>query len=273
FTSASYPDVSLKDITLEHINVFLDSVVKFKDRNEEEKIMKSASLLRNIQSIRAFFKFLILSDIIERDVSQLIETPKLEQNLPDILENNEVFAMMDSIKSNDFIGFRNRLTIELLYATGLRVSEFINLKLENINIKEEYLDIIGKGDKERFIPIAKKVLDDLLVYINKYRNSRPIKPKYKDYVFLSYKRGEKMTRQFVNKMLNETAIAARITKKIHPHILRHSFATELIRSGASLIAVKEMMGHASVRSTEIYINLKTEDLKKTLQNYHPFYKE
>ncbi len=272
FLNENHPNLPPNDITLPHINEFLDIVIAFKGRSGEEKIMRASSLTRVIQSLRAFFKYLIFVDAIEKDVSGLITTPKMDKKLPDILEQNEIFAMMDTLDISTYFGFRNYLTIELLYATGLRVSEFINLKLENINFKEEYLDIIGKGDKERLIPIASKVLNDLSIYIDTFRSTRPISQKYKDFVFLSHKRGTKMTRQFINKMLNEVALQTGIQKKIHPHILRHSFATELIRSGASLIAIKEMMGHASITSTEIYINLKTDDLKQTLQKYHPFYK-
>lgn len=271
FLETNYPNIEPKDITPQIINAFLDTIIVFTGHNDEEKILKATSLTRIIQSLRAFFKYLIITDVLDKDVSQLIITPKAEQKLPVILEEEEIFAMMDAVGTSTGYGFRNYLTIEFLYSTGLRVSEFINLKLENINAKEEYLDIIGKGDKERYVPIAKKVLEDLMFYIDNYRNKINIKPQYKDFVFISERRKAKMTRQAVNKMLNETALAAGINKKIHPHILRHSFATELIRSGANLIAVKEMMGHASVRSTEIYVNLNTEDLKETLQKYHPFY--
>ncbi|MBO6118469.1 MAG: tyrosine-type recombinase/integrase [Bacteroidales bacterium] len=271
FLKDNYPDISPKEITPQIINGFLDSIILFTDRSEEERLLKATSLTRIIQSIRAFFRFLILTDVIDKDVSQLIITPKAEIKLPVILEQSEIFAMMDAVDTSTGFGVRNRLTIEFLYATGLRVSEFVNLKTENINLKDEYLDIIGKGNKERYVPVAKKVLDDLTYYTDNYRSKIDIKPKDRDYVFISERRKGKMTRQAVNKMLNETALKAGITKKIHPHILRHSFATELIRSGASLIAVKEMMGHASVRSTEIYVNLNTKDLKETLQKYHPFY--
>ncbi|MGP1515452.1 MAG: tyrosine-type recombinase/integrase [Bacteroidales bacterium] len=299
FVNLNYPGITPKDITLQIINKFLDTIVIINKNNfshksknlskqlneptitltkktqredgEEEQLLKATSLTRIIQSLRAFFKYLVLIDAIDKDISQLIITPKLEQKLPIVLDKEEIFKMINHIDANNYIGFRNRLTIKMLYATGLRVSEFINLKLENINVKEEFLDIIGKGNKERYVPIARSVLKDLLIYINEYRNTRPINYKYKDYIFLSHKRGEKMTRQFINKLLNETATAVGITKNIHPHTLRHSFATELIRSGASLIAVKEMMGHASICSTEIYINLKTKDLKETLEKYHPFY--
>ncbi len=286
FINTSYPNIEAKQITPKIINTFIDVIIKINKtrknntpsttsnispNKQEEIILKATTLTRIIQSLRAFFKYLTLIDVIKKDVSKLIITPKLEQKLPTILENNEIFTMIDSIDSSTYFGFRNKVIIKVLYATGLRVSELVNLKLENINIKQEYLDIIGKGDKERYIPIAKNVLNDLLKYISEYRSVNKIDYKSKDYVFLSSKFGKKLTRQFINKMLNDVALQSGIKKKIHPHTIRHSFATELIRAGASLVAVKEMMGHKSLRSTEIYINLKTEDLKKDLEQYHPIY--
>ena len=272
FLDKNYPSILPEDISVQIINEFIESIIKFKGKNEEERLLKSASVTRIIQSLRAFFKFLTIYGVLDKDISQLVLTPKTDNKLPVVLEQEEIFKMMDCVEKNTHHGFRNYLTIEFLYATGLRVSEFINLKLENINFKNEYLDIIGKGDKERFVPVASKVIKDLRFYIEKLRANIDIRPEYKDYVFISEKRRGKMTRQFINKMLNETAVKAGITKKIHPHILRHSFATELIRCNANIIAVKEMMGHASVASTEIYINLNNKDLRNTLEHYHPLYK-
>lgn len=273
FIEQSYKDLEPKKIELTHINKFIESISIFKGRNKEEKLLKATSQTRIIQSLRAFFKYMVITDTIDKDISKLIITPKQEQKLPVVLDNEEIMQIINSIDVSDFKGFRNRLTVEFLYATGLRVSEFVNLKLENIKFKEEYLDIIGKGNKERFVPIATKVVKDLEIYITQYRNNISINPKSRDYVFVSQKQGKKLTRQFINKMLNEVTLQTGINKKIHPHTLRHSFATELIRSGANLMAVKEMMGHATIRSTEVYINLKTQDLQETLQKYHPFYQD
>ncbi len=273
FLSTEYPDKEFSDITPQIIDEFLQTILVFKDRNEEEKLLKATSQTRIIQSLRAFFKFLVFNDVLQKDISKLVITPKLEQKLPVILEEEEIFAMMNAIDTSTGYGYRNWLSIEFLYATGLRVSEFINLKLDNINFKQEYLDIIGKGDKERFVPIAANVLNDLKNYIKNYRSKVNIQSQSRDYVFVSHTRGSEMTRQAINKMLNEAALKAGIKKKIHPHILRHSFATELIRNGANLVAVKEMLGHSCITATEIYINLKTDDLRHTLQYQHPFYEK
>ncbi|MCQ2326219.1 MAG: tyrosine-type recombinase/integrase [Bacteroidales bacterium] len=268
-----YPNTVIQDITVKMLDEFVSNMVKTKTHNEEDILLKSTSQIRIIQGIRAFFKYLLLQDIIEKNPAELITTPKQEHKLPEVLEREEIQAMINSIDASTLAGFRNKLTINFLYATGLRVSEFVNLKLSEVNFKEEILDIIGKGNKERYIPVAKSVLDDLEFYIKHYRTEQKISKESENFIFLSERQGKPLTRQFIFKMLRETAQKAGIKKNVHPHILRHSFATELIRGGANLIAVKEMMGHSSVVSTEIYINLSTKDLKNTLENYHPFYRK
>ncbi|MBQ7985565.1 MAG: tyrosine-type recombinase/integrase [Bacteroidales bacterium] len=273
FMQEKYPDVTPQDILPLHADAFVNSLLVFKGKDDETKLLQAASQMRIIQSLRAFFKYLLVTDVIQRDIGRLLDVPKLPQKLPEILSDSEIRRMIDAIDASTYFGYRNKTIIELMYATGLRVSELVNLKFENIVFNEEYLIIKGKGDKVRYVPAARKVLDGLKVYIDKYRSDIEVKPKANDYVFISYKLKSKMTRQFVNKMLNETALKAGISKKIHPHILRHSFATELIRSGANLIAVKEMLGHSSVRTTEVYINLKTSDLTAMMEKCHPFYRK
>lgn len=271
FLENNYPDIEPKEVSVEQIEKFIDSIITFKAKDNEDKMLKAVSQTRVIQSLRAMFRFMLITDIIDKDISQLVITPRLDKTLPTILEDNEIRKMIASIDVSTFIGYRNRLIIELLYATGLRVSEMVNLKIEDINFKEEFLDIIGKGNKERYVPIAHRVLQDMKLYLTDYREQQKINPKYRDYIFLSQKRGTKLTRQYINKMLNQVALQAGIDKKIHPHILRHSFATQLLRGGANILAIKEMMGHATIKSTEVYINLNTKDLRKTLKKYHPLY--
>ena len=270
-----FPDT----ITVKDLEEFLISLEKTKTtierkqiKDAESMLLKTTSQIRIIQGIRAFFKFMILKDEIAKNPAELLDLPKQSALLPDILEREEIQNMLKIHENSTILHeVRNRLIINLLYATGLRVSELTNLKLSDINFKEEYLDIIGKGDKERLVPIDPDVLHDLQDYIERYRTTQTISPESSNYVFLSDTRGKKLTRQFIFKMLRETALQAGITKNVHPHILRHSFATELLRAGASLIAVKEILGHVSVATTEIYINLNTQDLKKTLQKCHPLY--
>lgn len=273
FINDKYPNIAIKDIKTSILEEFIISLEKKKSKNEEDFLLSATTQIRIIQGIRALFKFLLISEKIEKNPAEHITTPYLEKKLPDILDREEIKQMMRVVDVSTKHGFRNRLIIAMLYATGMRVSELVNLKLSDINYKEEYLDIIGKGNKERFIPIDKKVLNDLKVYINKYRVLQKVKEEDKNYVFLSEKRGERLTRQFIFKMLREVASQAGIKKTVHPHIFRHSFATEMIRAGANLVAVKEILGHTSIASTEIYINLKTSDLRKTLQEYHPFFQK
>lgn len=272
FLEEHYPNVAIEDINTSMLDEFIMSLEKRKSHNDEDILLKTTSHIRIIQGIRALFKFFLISDVIDKNPAEHITTPYLAKTLPDILERDEIKRMMEVIDISTIHGFRNRLTIEVLYATGMRVSEFVNLKLSDINYKEEYLDIIGKGNKERFIPIDKQVLEDLKTYIKKYRIFKDIKEEDKNYVFISEKRRGKLTRQFIFKMLREVAEKAGINKVVYPHIFRHSFATEMIRAGANLVVVKEILGHTSIASTEIYINLKTSDLRKTLQQYHPFFK-
>ena len=273
FMKEKHKDISPNEVSVNILEEFIFSLEKKQYDDEEDILLKSTTQTRIIQGIRAFFKFLILNDNIDSNPSELLVTPKLEKKLPDILEREEVKALLNIFDTSTSHGFRNRLTIALLYSTGLRVSEFINLKLYEINFREEFLDIIGKGNKERFVPVESSVLNELEYYIEHFRANQYIKKGEEDYVFISNKRGSKLTRQFIFKMLRESAAKAGINKTIHPHILRHSFATELIRSGANIIAVKEMMGHTSIRSTEVYINLDTKDLRKTLFENHPFYQK
>lgn len=271
FMEKNYPNVTVETIETKHFDDFLTKITKKIGDNEEEKLLKATTKRRIIEGIRAFFKYLIVADVINKNPTELIVTPRLEQRLPIVLSNEEIERMIATFDVSTYSGYRNRLTIEVLYATGLRVSEFVNLKLSNIIEKENVLNVIGKGDKQRYIPIIDSALEHLMTYINEYRSQINIKQKYKDYVFINQKRGTTLTRQFIFNIIKQSAIDANIDKKIHPHILRHSFATELIKGGANIIAVKEMMGHQSVRSTEIYINLSTKELRNTLFTCHPFY--
>ncbi|MDO5760932.1 MAG: tyrosine-type recombinase/integrase [Bacteroidota bacterium] len=273
FLNNKYPNVSPKEVDIQILNEFVGQLEKKEGKDEEERLLRSSTQTRIIQGIRALFKFLMLTDVIERNPSEHIITPYIDKKIPEILERSEIQRMMKAIDVSTAYGFRNRLTIELLYSTGMRVSEFINLKLSDIHYTEEYLDIIGKGNKERYIPIDARVLADLKLYIDQYRVHQKQVGEYTDFVFLSEKRGTKLTRQFIFSMLKKTAEMAGIDKKVHPHILRHSFATELIRGGANILAVKEIMGHSSITSTEVYVNLNILDIKKTLYNYHPFFQK
>jgi integrase/recombinase XerD len=262
FMHENYPEISINTIELHHLEEFLWQLN-----------LKNSSNRRTISGIRAFFKFLVMTDQITKNPCELIETSRLDKLLPVVLHHQEVLKMIEVIDKSTYHGFRDSVIIEVLYACGLRISELLNLKKGNIYYKYEYIKVIGKGNKERLVPIGEKALKLLRLYIRNHRSKLPkIDPKCEDYIFLNH-RGKKLTRQYVFQAIKDIAKKAGIKKNIHPHILRHSFATALIKGGANLIAVKEMMGHASVVSTEIYTHLDTLHLRETLMLYHPHYKE
>ncbi|MEE1118811.1 MAG: tyrosine-type recombinase/integrase, partial [Bacteroidales bacterium] len=201
----------------------------------------------------------------------LLETSRIEKLLPVVLSHEEIQKMLSVIDKSTYHGFRDSVIIEVLYACGLRISELLNLKKGDIYFKHEYIKVLGKGNKERLVPIGEKALQLLDLYIRNHRSKlKKIDQKCKDIVFLN-RRGRKLTRQYVFLAIKTAAQQAEIKKNIHPHILRHSFASALVKGGANLIVVKEMMGHASVVSTEIYTHLDTTHLRETLMLYHPHY--
>lgn len=265
-----YPDIDPKATNLKHIERFLKSIVFPCGRTEEDRLLKASSQRRIISGVRAFFKYLIITDEVCQDPCSLLDTVKLEQRLPVVLSNDEINRMLDCIDKSTFHGYRNALTIEVLYSCGLRISELLNLKKNDIFWDKEYIKVLGKGNKQRLVPIGKSALEHLRYYIDNHRSKLKIDNRYKNLVFLNHY-GRQLTRQHSFQMIKDVALAAGIKKNIHPHTLRHSFATELIKGGANLIAVKEMMGHESVVSTQVYTHLDTEHLRETIMLYHPHY--
>jgi integrase/recombinase XerD len=262
FMHEKYPAITPHTTELQHIEEFLWQLK-----------LKNSSNRRTISGIKSFFRFLIMTDQITKNPCELIETSRLEKKLPVVLSHEEIQSILSIIDKSTYHGFRDSVIIEVLYACGLRISELLNLKKGDIYYKYEYIKVIGKGNKERLVPIGEKALKLLKLYINNHRSKLPkIEAKYTDIVFLN-RRGRQLTRQYVFQTLKILAHQAGIKKNIHPHILRHSFASALIKGGANLIAVKEMMGHSSVVSTEIYTHLDTLHLRETLMLYHPHYKE
>ena len=197
----------------------------------------------------------------------MLESPILGEHLPEVLSTEEVDQLQNSIDLSKWEGHRNRAIIEILFSCGLRVSELINLKLSNIYIIERYIRVIGKGSKERLIPISDKALYELELWFRD-RNIMNIKPGEQDYVFLN-RRGAHLTRTMILIMIKKQAELAGIKKTISPHTLRHSFATELLRGGADLIAIQAMLGHESVSTTEIYTHIDRESLRKAIIEHHP----
>lgn len=260
FMNENYPEINIHTVELKHLEEFLWQIN-----------LKNSSARRIISGIKAYFKFLVLTDRLDNNPCELLETSRIEKLLPVVLSHEEIQKMLSVIDKSTYHGFRDSVIIEVLYACGLRISELLNLKKGDIYFKHEYIKVLGKGNKERLVPIGEKALQLLDLYIRNHRSKlKKIDQKCKDIVFLN-RRGRKLTRQYVFLAIKTAAQQAEIKKNIHPHILRHSFASALVKGGANLIVVKEMMGHASVVSTEIYTHLDATHLRETLMLYHPHY--
>ncbi|MCP2037464.1 site-specific tyrosine recombinase XerD [Chryseobacterium sp. HSC-36S06] len=247
-------------ITYENIEEFLFqfSKKKFSERTQA----------RWISSIKAFFKYLVEDEAREDNPATLLEGPKLGLYLPDTLSFDDVNRIIKVINISTDLGRRNHCMIEVLYGCGLRVSELIDLKISNINFKESYLKVEGKGDKSRFVPLAAYTSKLIKEYIRDIRSKYKINKKCEDILFLN-SRGSSMSRVIVFIIIKELTEKAGINKKISPHTFRHSFATHLLQNGADLRYIQEMLGHSSITTTEIYTHLKNEELRDVILNYHP----
>lgn len=227
------------------------------------------SQARLIAGIRSFFKFLRAEGYIDSDPTELIESPRLGQHLPDVLSVEEIDAMIAAIPPDKAESPRNHAIIETLYGSGLRVSELTGLRLSRISFEEGYLMVEGKGSKQRLVPLS-PVASELILQYLPIRNAGPIKKEGEDILFLN-RRGAPLTRIMVFYIIRDLAEAAGITKKVSPHTLRHSFATHLIEGGANLRAIQEMLGHESIATTEIYLHLDRTRLREELLNHHPHF--
>ena len=236
----------------------------------DEKI-KARSQSRVISSIRSFYKYLIIEEEIDYNPSELLETPKTGKKLPEFLTVDEVNQLVNEINRSKPEGERNLAILEVLYGCGLRVSELIELKLSEIYWKEGFIRIIGKGNKERLVPLGKTATKHLKIYINEIRVHNKVNEESKDHVFLN-KNGDKISRVMIFKIIKALTLKAGIKKNISPHTLRHSFATHLVEGGADLRAVQEMLGHQSITTTEIYTHLDRSYLKQTILDHHPLEK-
>ena len=228
---------------------------------------KSISQARSISAIKSFFNYLIFEGYIKDSPISNIESPKQEKKLPKVLTEEEIKKLINSIDLNHEFGQRNKTIIEILYGTGIRVSELINLKLSNIFFKENIIKVIGKGNKERFVPLGEIASNEMKIYINN-RNRLKIDSKSSDILFLNrYGRG--LTRSMIFKIISDASKRVGLDKKISPHTLRHSFATHLIKNGADLRTIQMILGHESITTTEIYTHLDTLHLEEVLKKYHP----
>ena len=233
--------------------------------------MKNASQARMISGLRSFFKYCLIEDIVTIDPAALLEAPKSHRKLPDTLAFEEIEKIISEIDLSKPEGQRNKAILETLYGCGLRVSELINLKISQLYFDVGYIRVIGKGDKERLIPIGSDAIKYIEIYKNTIRNHLIIKSGEEDILFLN-RRGAGLSRVMIFLMLKDLAVKAGISKNISPHTFRHSFATHLVEGGADLRAVQEMLGHESITTTEIYTHLDREYLRTTLQQFHPAFK-
>jgi len=228
---------------------------------------KSRSQARSISALKSFFNYLVFEGLIKDSPISNIEAPKLERKLPEVLTEDEINQLIKSVDLNHVFGQRNKTIIEVLYGTGIRVSELVNLKLSNIFFRESILKVNGKGDKERFVPLGKIASTEIKTYIN-IRDRMKIDSKNTDILFIN-RYGRKLTRSMIFKIITDASKSIGLEKKISPHTLRHSFATHLLKNGADLRTIQLILGHESITTTEIYTHLDTFHLEEVLKKYHP----
>lgn len=260
FVSMTLPGKRPDTIDLADLKKFIEWI------NELGASPRSQS--RILSGIRSFFRFLFLTDQISKDPSDLMESPKIGRKLPEVLSTEEIDNMQAAIDLSSAEGHRNKAIIETLYSCGLRVSELINLRISNLYFGEGFIRIMGKGSKERLVPIGEKAIREINLYMEQRRVQPNISPQSQNILFLN-RRGNKLTRVMIFTIVKTLADKAGIHKPISPHTFRHSFASHLIDGGADLRAVQEMLGHESIITTEIYTHLDREYLREAILSYHP----
>jgi integrase/recombinase XerD len=255
--------VSPFKLSVKHLRDFLQHV--------NELGMSAYSQARILSGIKAFYKYMLFEELIDKDPTALIEGPKLGRKLPDTLSYPEIEQLLEAIDLSKAEGGRNRAILEVLYSSGLRVSELVELKINSIHFDEGFLRVIGKGNKERLVPIGRDAMKFLKIYLDEIRGKSPHKPAMKGSeanVFLN-RNGSKLSRVSVFTIIKGLAKHIGLKKSISPHTFRHSFATHLIEGGADLRAVQEMLGHESITTTEIYTHLDRDYLRQVIQDFHP----
>ena len=252
-------ELNVLDVKLEHLEQFSGTL--------HEHLISPRSQARILSGLRSFYKYLLLDGYIEVDPTELLVSPHVRNHLPDVLSTEEVDLLEASIDLSKPEGQRNKAIIEVLFSCGLRVSELVNLKLSDLFIEEKYVRVMGKGSKERLVPISAKAIKELQYWFRD-RNLMSIQPGEQDYVFLN-RRGAHLTRTMILIMIKQQAVLAGIKKTISPHTLRHSFATSLLEGGADLRAIQVMLGHEDIGTTEIYTHIDTTTLRREIVEHHP----
>ena len=248
------------EVDIDVINDFIEYLYKLG--------ISSYTQARIISGIKSFFNYLVYEEKILANPTELIESPKLNKKLPDTLNINEIDKILNSIDLSTYEGTRNRAIIETLYSCGLRVSELINITIQNLYLDVGFIKVIGKGSKERLVPIGSSAIKHINVYLKNYRKSFRVIDGNEGFLFLN-RRGKKLSRNMIFIIVKQLSIKNNIEKNISPHTFRHSFATHLIEGGADLRAVQDMLGHESITTTEIYTHLNKEYLREVVKKYHP----
>ncbi len=255
-----------RDREISPMDVKLEDLENFSAGLHEEKI-GARSQARILSGTRSFYRFLQLDGYIQEDPTELLPSPQIGEHLPEYLSLEEVDMLESAIDLSKWEGQRNKAIIEVLFSCGLRVSELVNLKLSDLFLDDKFVRVIGKGNKERLVPISGEAIKEL-EYWYRDRNLMQIKPGEQDYVFLN-RRGSHLTRTMILIMIKKYAEIAGIKKTISPHTLRHSFATALLKGGADLRAIQAMLGHENIGTTEVYTHMETSDLRKEILEHHP----
>jgi integrase/recombinase XerD len=253
-------EVEPKDLQQNHISDFVQSISLL-----EVALHTQARIL---SSVKAFCKFLFLQDVLDSNPSKLVSAPKTSRKIPEVLEVHEIEQITSSIDHSTPHGTRNRAIIETLYGSGLRVSELINLKISDLFFDIGFVKVVGKGSKERFVPIGSEAIKYINLYISNIRNHLAIKKGNEQFIFLN-RSGKQLSRVMIFMIVRDLAEAVGITKKVSPHTFRHSFATHLVEGGADLRAVQEMLGHESITTTQIYTHVDLNYLRQVVKDFHP----
>ena len=255
-----------ENITKNPIDCDLSSVQTF--IYETAKLLSPNTQARRLSGLRSFFDYMIFESYRVSNPTDLIEAPKLGRKLPDVLGLNEIDLLLEQINLAHPQGYRNRAMLEMLYGSGIRVSELVNLSLSNLFFEENLIRVTGKGNKQRLVPMGKLTKKFIILYINEIRLQQKINSVYQDIVFLN-RNGKILTRQMIFTIIKQLALKANIEKKIGPHTFRHSFATHLLENGADLRTIQILMGHENITTTEVYTHLDTKHLRNVIERFHP----
>lgn len=260
FVDEKHSGLQPKDITQEHLHGFIQWI--------NEIGLGARSQARLISGIKSFYKFLLLENMVNHDPTQVLDMPRIGRKLPDTLSVNEINRIIESIDLSSAEGERNKAILETLYGCGLRVSELSGLRISDMYFNDGFVRVTGKGNKERLVPIGSAALKQIKIYLNETREKQEIKKGSEDILFLN-RRGNRLSRVMIFTIIKKHVELAGIRKTISPHTFRHSFATHLVEGGANLRAVQEMLGHASITTTEVYTHLNRQYLRSVILEYHP----